>query len=412
MPRNKTLALIMAGGAGSRMEVLTVARAKPSLPFAGSYRLIDFPLSNCVHSGLSDVWVIEQFQPFHLNEHLANGRPWDLDRTYGGLRILQPSTGTQESGWHHGNADAIHRNRRAIREFGPDLILVASADHIYKLDYSNVIEFHRQHEAVVTVVTTEVPLEQAGRFGTVELDGAGKVIRFEYKPEAPRSGVVTTEVFVYDATQLLDLLDELAARGGDQDESSLKDFGHELLPRLVEQGSVWSYPLQGYWRDVGVIEAYWEAHMDLLAPGPVFKLDDPDWPILTYGVQRVPARLLDGARVANSLLSPGCVVAGEVVNCVVGPGVVVEGGATVRDSILLHDVVVRREAQVQHAILDNAAAVEAGASVGAPRMDRSPSEPPPIAVVGRRGRVAAGTRVEAGERIAPRLSEEFVVERH
>jgi glucose-1-phosphate adenylyltransferase len=209
MSRPKTLALIMAGGEGGRLEVLTRLRPKPALPYAGIYRLIDFPLSNCMHSGLSDVWVIEQYEPQSLNDHLANGRPWDLDRTHGGLRVVPPHRGAGESGWDEGNADALYKNRRAIRELGPDLVLVLSADAVYKLAYRPVFEGHQEAQADVTVVTTRVPIEQASRFGTLNADERGLVTDFQYKPRSPKSDVVTTEVFVYNASKLLETLEDL-----------------------------------------------------------------------------------------------------------------------------------------------------------------------------------------------------------
>jgi glucose-1-phosphate adenylyltransferase len=391
MARPKVLALIMAGGEGNRMDILTAERAKPALPFGGVYRLIDFPLSNCVHSGISDVWVIEQFQPQPINEHLANGRPWDLDRTYGGLRIIQPFTGSEESGWHQGNADAIYRNRKAIADFGADIILVLSADHVYKLDYSEVIDQHMENKADVTLVTTKVSRDQATRFGTVELDG-DKVVHFDYKPDKARSSVVTTEVFVYDAARLLRALDDLASQ---KDEQALEDFGHELIPHLVEGGRVFAYALPGYWQDVGVIEDYWSAHMRLLDDPPALNLDDQAWPILTYGAQRMAAHIHATARIENSLVSPGAQIHGEVVRSVIGPGVVVERGARVRDSIIFDDSVVGANAQVAFTIVDQRVTVEAKAHIG----DDSSADN--LTLVGAGATIAQGARVKAGARIKP-----------
>lgn len=363
-PRPKTLALILAGGEGGRLGVLTEERAKPAVPFAGVYRLIDFPLSNCLHSGISDVWVIEQYEPHSLNEHLANGRPWDLDRTYGGLQVLPPQqtrSRKDEGGFAQGNADAIYRHKTLIRELDPDLLLVLSADHVYKLDYREVIDRHLENEAAVTLVTTRVPPgEDASRFGVVEVDGDGRVTGFEYKPESPKSGLVTTEVFVYDASELLDTLDKLAG----EDEPDLKDFGHELIPQLVSEGKAREYRLEDYWRDAGTVESYWRAHMDLLEPEPGLVLDDPAWPLRTYGQQRLPARIEGSARIGASLISPGCRIAGRVERSVLGPGAVVEEGAEVRDSVLLEKVVVRAGARIQRAILDAEVEVGEGARVG------------------------------------------------
>ena len=426
--RPKILALILAGGAGGRMKILTDTRAKPVLPYAGVYRLIDFPLSNCVHSRLSDVWIVEQFQPHELNDHLVNGRPWDLDRTNGGLRIMPPYTGAREGGWSEGNAEAIYRNRRFIREFAPDVLLVMSADHVYKLDYRDVIDAHYERAAEVTMVTTEVSVERAHRFGTVETGDGGAVTKFDYKPDKPQSGVVTTEVFAYDARALLDTLEALAAadkkgagEGGDGEggdgsaAQGLKDFGHKLLPALIERGRAYAYPLAGYWRDVGTIRSYWESHMELLRPTPPLDLDDAGWPVLTQGNQRMPAHVHAAARVENSLVAPGCVVRGHVVNSVLAPGVVVEEGALVQDSIIFHDAVIGPGARVRRAILDGDARVgedsiigesraqtsgDDGANEAAPEGDNS-AEQGDIALVGRWARLPRGARVPAGGCVKP-----------
>lgn len=410
MKRPKILVLILAGGEGKRLDVLTQVRAKPSMPWAGIYRLIDFPLSNCIHSHLSDVWVIEQFEPHGLNDHLANGRPWDLDRTYGGLRILPPHNSSQnsseEDGFAQGNADAIHRHRRAIRELDPDVILVLSADHVYKLDYRDVIAAHLERGAEVTLVTTQVPLEKAGRFGNVQVGEIGeddRVTGFFYKPDPPRSETVATEVFVYDARTLLDTLEEIAARGEKDGASPLKDFGDQLLPELVERGRAFSFALDGYWRDVGTISSYWQSQMDLLAPEPPLRLDEESWPILTYGVQRVAARIRRGAEIADSLISPGCQVRGTVERSVLSPGVVVEEGATVIDSIVLHDTVIRRGARVERAIVDDHVEVGEGARVGGPADGSSKDSDleKTLTLIGQRRRIGAGAHIEVGKRLKP-----------
>jgi glucose-1-phosphate adenylyltransferase len=342
--RGQVLALVLAGGEGGRLGPLTEHRAKPALSFGGVYRLIDFPLSNCHHSRVSDVWVVQQYEAHSLSEYLSNGRPWDLDRTFGGLRVVQPHTGDPESGFYEGNADAIYRNREAIEEFDPEVVLVVSADAPYKLHYREVVDEHVERGAEVTMVTTEVPVDEAGRFGVVEVGDGGRVTGFEYKPDDPRSGMVTTEVFVYDAGVLLEALTELAEDGG------LEDFGHALLPRLVENGKAYARELGGYWRDVGTIESYWQAHMDLLEPDPALALDDPEWPILTRASQRPPARIEAAARVEGSLVSPGCRVSGHVERSVLGPGVVVEEGAEVVESVVLDDA--RIAAPIARAIVD------------------------------------------------------------
>ena len=394
----RVLAMILAGGKGSRMEMLTQVRPKPTLPFAGVYRLIDFPLSNCVQSRISDVWIVEQFLPYSLNKYLAGGRPWDLDRTYGGLQIIQPHQGPNEEGFHQGNADALYRNRDIIRDFGPELLLVLSADHVYKLDYSQVIAQHLDHNADVTMVVTQVPLESATRFGNVEFDADGKVTDFAYKPDEPQSEWVTTEVFVYSADTLLDTLEELVAakekQNGDE-EAALEDFGHELIPHLVKKGKAYAFQFDGYWRDVGTIESYWEGHMDLLAAHPDLDLDDERWPILTYGVQRMPAHIHKSATIDNSLISPGCVVEGEVINSVLSPGVIVRKGAKVRNAVVLNDVQIEANATVEYAIIDRRATIGKGATVGKAQRAKQKK----IALVGQDARVPAKATVPADGRV-------------
>jgi len=406
MARRKILALILAGGKGSRLDVLTEQRAKPAMPFAGTYRLIDFALSNCMHSGLSDVWVIEQYRPHSLNDHLASGRPWDLDRSHGGLRVLPPYQGSDEEGFARGNADAIYRHMTFLREFDPDILLVLSADHLYRMDYMEAIDAHLDHRADATVVTTEVPLQEAGRFGTVEVDERSRVTDFRYKPDDPRSGIVTAEIFIYDAPTLFETLDSLVEEGSG--EGMLHDFGDELLPKLVERGRTYAYPLDGYWKDVGTIESYWGAHMDLLAPTPALAIDDRDWPMLTPGPQRLPARIHRSARIDNSLIAPGCSVAGEVARSVLAPGVVVEKGAVVRDSVVLAGTVIGAGAHVINAIIDEDVTVGAGATIGVEgkggmrvRRERGSA----ITVIGRRRTIGANARVPAGGRMDPESEE-------
>jgi glucose-1-phosphate adenylyltransferase len=393
MARPRVLTLVMAGGAGNRLEVLTEQRAKPAMPYGGIYRLIDFPLSNCMNSGLSDVWIVQQYQPHSLNEHVSNGRPWDLDRTHGGLRLLAPHQGGEDSGWHQGNADAMWRNKNLITEFEPDLVVVLSSDHVYKLDYGEAISVHLEHDAEVTMVTTEVERDQASRLGTVEVDGP-RVTGFEYKPESPSSDLVATEVFVFDAATLMDTLDDLS---GNED---LEDIGDALLPRLVDRGRAFEHRLDGYWRDLGTVDGYWSANMDLLGE-PEIRLDDPGWPIHTLNLSRAPAHVHASARLDDALISPGCDVRGRVERSILAPGVIVEEDAVVRDSILLHDAIVRSRATVDLAIVDVEVRVGTEATLGAPGLARSDASADDIAVVGSRVSVAPGARVGPGGRVEP-----------
>lgn len=384
MPRPRVLALILAGGEGSRLELLTDHRAKPSLSFAGTFRLIDIPLSNLMHSGITDVWLVEQYRPHSLNEHLANGRPWDLDRTYGGLKVLPPYQGPSAEGFAEGNADALYRQAAFIREFAPDLVLVLSADHLYRLDYRDLIDYHLAQATDLTMVVTEVSAAAATRAGVVEVTD-GRVTSFAYKPEEPKTTLVTAEIFLYNARVLLETLEGLA-----DDEVELKDYGHDLIPRLVSEGKVQAFHLESYWRDVGTVESYWEAHMDVLA-GKSIAFDDPTWPILTAGLQRLPARLEPASDVSGSLIAPGCVIAGKVVNSVLGVGVVVEPDAEIVDSVLLDNVRIERGALVMRTIADKGTVVGPGARVGAALGE--------LTLIGLGAQVNPGAHVKAGARV-------------
>jgi glucose-1-phosphate adenylyltransferase len=396
-PRPRSLALVLAGGKGSRLGPLTQRRAKPALPFGGVYRLIDFPLSNCVHSHLSDVWVIEQYQPHALNDHLLNGRPWDLDRNSGGLRVLPPFTGAHGEGFAGGNADALWRHRALLAQAGSDELVVLSADHVERIDLRDVLDAHREARAHVTMVTTEVPASEASRFGVVQVGAGGRVESFAYKPERPQAhdgrATVTTEVFVYDLPQLLATLDRLAAEVERRDDlPHLQDFGDHLLPALVDSGRAHAVAHGGYWRDVGTPGSYWRGHMDLLGDDPQLALDDASWPVRTSGSLRMPALVTRGAEVEDSFIAQGARVEGRVVRSILGPGVVIEPGAEVRDAVLLHEVVVRRGARVSRAVLDEGVEIGADARVDGSGADTPDDE---VTVIG------FGARVEASAQVAP-----------
>lgn len=350
MNKQKVLALILAGGKGSRLGLLTENKAKPVMPFGGFYRLIDFALSNCLHSQISDVWVIEQYEPHSLNEHLANGRPWDLDRTYGGLQILPPfQSESAEDGFADGNADAIVRHLKFIADFNPDLLIVLSADHVYKLDFRDVIETHILQKASVTMVTTRLPKhESASRFGVVETGKDGRITNFEYKPDKPKNDLITAEIFVYDAKILIETLKKLKA-----EKKSVKDYGNELLPELVKNGRAFEHRHNGYWRDVGTLTSFWRAHMELLDEKLKFVFDDEKWQILTLAEQSVPAFIYRSADVKNSLISLGCKIKGSVEHSVMSANVVIETGAFVRDSVILPNAVVESGVKLEKIIVDS-----------------------------------------------------------
>jgi glucose-1-phosphate adenylyltransferase len=357
--RTRVLSVVLAGGAGSRMGPLTDHRAKPALPFGGIYRLVDFALSNCANSGIDDVWVLQQYLPHSLEDHLANGRPWDLDRTEGGLLILHPFSGGDKGGFTEGNADALWRNNSMLKEFGADVILVLSADAVYTLDYRDVVDTHLATGADVTMVTTRAVDEDPRRFGVVEVAGDGRVTGFQYKPDEPAGDLVTIEVFAYRPAALLGTLEELAAGDG-----GLSDFGDGLVPALVSGGRAYEHRFEGYWRDVGTPESYWQAHQDVLAGRGRLDLDDRAWPIRTTGAHRPPARVETSASVENCLVSPACRVSGRVVDSVLSPGVVVEEGAVVEGAVVLHDAVVHSGARVRRAIVDVGVVVPGWTRVG------------------------------------------------
>jgi glucose-1-phosphate adenylyltransferase len=396
MPRPKILALVLAGGQGSRLAPLTDYRAKPAVPYAGVYRLIDFSLSNLRNSGITDVGVVVQYETQSIMAELASGRPWDLDRTFGGLRVIPPQQSSEEQDpekvMAQGNADALHDNLRVIRAYDPDVLLVLSSDHIYRLDYTLPIDQHLERDADATLVTTRVPLDDASNYGTCFVDADGRVTDFAYKPEQPESDIVTTEIFVYKPSTLMETLERLAK----ESDEGLEDFGHELLPSLIERGKVFDYRHDGYWKDMGRPETYLASHLDLLAEHPELDLDDPVWPILTREHQRLPARIAASARIADALVSPGCHVAGTVERSVLAPGVVVEEGATVRGSVILENVVVKAGAAVQTAIVDRHATIGSGARVGEALAGEAPG-PDDIAMVGQHAAVHGNRRVTAGD---------------
>lgn len=423
----RVLAVLQAGGAGSRLDVLTRETPKPALPFAGAFRLIDVPLSNLRNSGISDVWVSVQYLGQTLSDAMGNGKPWDLDRHHGGFRVILPQQAgpPSEEGFVSGNAEELLSNRDAIRRFGADAVLVLSADHVYRLDYAEVVSAHLARGAECTVVTTEVPAADATHHAVITVDG-GHVHRVDYKPEEPSTTTVATEVFVYDPEALVEVLEQLhremstaaAASGPDEsqdademgesdetgddnepeDGSALGDFGEHLLPAMIERGRTYAFPLVGYWRDLGRPEAYLAAHRELLA-GEV-GLFAPDWPITTTVEKRAPARLHRGSTVVDSMIADGCEIFGSVRNSVLGPGVVVEAGAEVRDSVVFTDVTVRRGATVDWSIVDRGTQVGAGASVG----EENPAEtlaPELLVLVGADCRIAPGASVGRGSRLEP-----------
>jgi glucose-1-phosphate adenylyltransferase len=399
------IAVILAGGQGQRLSVLAAERAKPAVPFAGKYRIIDFTLSNCVNSGLYYVAVLTQYRPHSLNDHIGIGKPWDLDRMKGGVRLLQPFTGRRNSEWYRGTADAVYQNLRFLADWKWDLCVVLSGDHIYKMDYTTMVAFHEDRRADVTVGVMEVPVEQAHRFGTLVTDAEGRVVMFEEKPKRPRSTLISMGIYVFERDVLERRLEEDAGL-----KHSERDFGRSIIPRMVNEDRVFAYPFRGYWRDVGTIDSYWEANMGLLNEPPDLDLYDPNWVIHTRSEERPPARVTPQSTIRCSLISHGCVVYGTVERSVLSPGVFVGEGAVVRDSIIMTDSVVGAGSTVDRAILDKHVVVGSRCHIGEGNELR-PNQTEPrnlttgITIVGKWSRIPSGMHIGRNVKIGSQVRE-------
>ena len=349
------LTLILAGGEGERLSVLSQVRAKPGVPFGGKYRIIDFALSNVVNSGLTDVAVLTQYAPRSLIDHIGVGRPWDLDRSHGGVALLQPYIGRGRTrDWYRGTADAVLQNLEFIADRDPELVLVLAGDHVYKMDYRPFIETHRAKGAEVTCAVRTVPLEEAHRFGILETDADGRVTAFVEKPPNPTSNLVSMGVYVFDWHALREVLSRERV-----------DFGRDLLPWMVEAGRrVFSYEFKGYWQDVGTVESYWRSSLDLLSDEPGIELNDLGWLIYTRSEERPPARIGPHATVTRSMVSHGCVIDGTVEHSILSPGVRIGPEAVIRDSIVMFDTVIGEGAMLDRAIVDKDCRIGAGARIG------------------------------------------------
>ncbi|GAA1482254.1 glucose-1-phosphate adenylyltransferase family protein [Gordonia sinesedis] len=410
MSASQPLALVLAGGQGSRMDVLTRERAKPALPLAGSFQLIDVSMSNLRHSGIEDVWLAVQYQARSLDDSVANGRPWDLDRTHGGFRLLPPQEGESpvEDGFATGNADQLFRLRNEIAAHPAREVIVLSADHIYTCDLSEVLDTHRRKEAGCTIVTydlgAQLGIDQAANHATVQSNRLGRVTDFAYKPEEPATGVVATEIFVYDAQLLVDTLGdlhrELDGTLEDEDDSGLGDFGEHLIPRLVDQGLAYEHRIEGYWRDLGRPSMYLAAHRDL-ARDDQGVLNRSDWPLLTRQIPAAPARLTAGARVDDAMISGGCEVDGDVRRSVLGPRVRVAAGASVRDSVIFADCEIGADAVVEATIMDSGVRVGDRARIGAESRDPDSLADDEIVLIGADAVVPEDAVVESGARWEP-----------
>ncbi len=386
------LAMILAGGEGPALSVLTSLRSEAAVPFGGKYRIIDFSLSNCVNSGIFDVAVLTQYRPRSLNEHIGVGRPWDLDRTSGGVHLLQPYQGTkgEPGAWQEGTADALRFNLDVLRGHVDDVLILAG-DHIYKMDYRPMLRFHQERKADVTMAVLSVPGFEAYRFGMVTADPDGRVVNFEEKPRRTRSTLASMGVYIFRREVLVECL---TAGAGQQH----RNLGGEVIPALVGRAAAYAYPFHGYWADVGTIQAYYEANMALLAETPALDLYDPDWVIHTRSEERPSAWIGPEARVEGNLLCDGCRVDGTVIRSIISPGVYVAPGAIVRDSILMTDAVIEAGAEVDRAILDKRVRVGSQAVVGWGE-DNTPNRTAParlntgLTVVGKGAMIPPGVKV-------------------
>jgi glucose-1-phosphate adenylyltransferase len=353
----KDLVIILAGGSGRRLLLLSAVRAKPAVPFAGTYRIVDFALSNCVNSGLRQVFVLSQYEPRSLLEHLDFGNPWDLTGRGGEVVILQPYIGNVERRWYEGSADAVRRNLHFIEERCPESVLILGGDHIYRMDYRDLLEFHKDKNADLTVAVTGVPAEEAFKFGTCVLDDDKRIIEFEEKARSPKSTLASMGIYVFSSKVLSEALRE-------EDAATAHDFGRDIVPKLIRRGRVYGYEFEGYWRDVGTISSYFESSMALLSQEPPVDLHDPEWPILTKPEDLPPARVLDGSRVEDSLISDGCIIEGTVESSIISPGVVVARDAVVRNSIVFSGCSIAARSRVNLSILDGNTVVAEDSKVG------------------------------------------------
>lgn len=391
---NRTIAMILAGGAGTRLTVLSEERAKPAVPFAGKFRIIDFTLSNCVNSGIYTVGVLTQYRPHSLNDHIGIGKPWDLDRSRGGVRILQPYEGRRGQQWYAGTADAINRNLNFIQENRADMALILSGDHIYKMDYRPMIEYHRERGADLTIAVMPVPLEETHRFGIMQVDDENRIIQFYEKPkERDKGNLASMGIYIFNTHILARRLSE------DSSGSPRADFGQHVIPAMIEGGDrIFAYKYEGYWVDVGTIDSYWATNLALNQASPPLNLYTDNWPVLTKSEERPAAKLGPQARVINSMVCNGCIIRGLVSNSVLSPGVYVSPGAVIRDSVVMNDAWIGPGALLNKVVIDKQVVVGAGAVVGEGDESIANEQMPDrlfagITVVGKRTFIPEGARI-------------------
>lgn len=385
--KKECVAMLLAGGQGSRLYALTNNIAKPAVPFGAKYRIIDFPLSNCINSGIDTVGVLTQYQPLVLNEYIGNGQPWDLDRNFGGVHVLSPYQKKSKSAWYEGTANAIYQNLNFIKMYNPEYVLILSGDHIYKMDYSKMMRAHIDNKADCTIAAIEVPLKEASRFGILNTRDDDSIYEFEEKPKQPKSNLASMGVYIFTAEKMYKYLEE-----DDENPESSKDFGKNVLPAMLNAGErMFAYRFDGYWKDVGTISSLWEANMDLLGENPAFDVSDTAWKIHSRNPLAPPEYQGEKAIVTNSMLALGSEIYGTVENSVLSSNVIVEEGAVVKDSVIMSGTVIKAGATVNYAIIDEDVVVDEGAVIGEDK-----SEAKGIAVLGRKVRIGKKARVMAG----------------
>ena len=386
--KKECVAMLLAGGQGSRLYALTNNIAKPAVPFGAKYRIIDFPLSNCINSGIDTVGVLTQYQPLALNEYIGNGQPWDLDRNFGGVHVLSPYQKKAKSAWYEGTANAIYQNLNFIKMYNPEYVLILSGDHIYKMDYSKMLKDHIDKEADCTIAAIEVPLKEASRFGILNTNADDSIYEFEEKPKQPKSTLASMGIYIFTAEKLYKYLEE-----DEENPDSSKDFGKDVLPAMLNAGErMFAYRFKGYWKDVGTISSLLEANMDLLGDPPAFDVNDSDWKIHSRNPLAPPEYLGEKAVVKNSMLALGSEIYGTVENSVISSNVVIEEGAVVKDSVIMSGSVVKSGAAVNYSIIDENVVVEDGAVIGERKEDAKG-----ISVLGRNIVVGKGAVVKAGD---------------
>ena len=385
--KKECVAMLLAGGQGSRLYTLTEKTAKPAVPFGGKYRIIDFPMSNCINSGIDTVGVLTQYQPLVLNEYIGNGQPWDLDRLNGGVMVLPPYQGKKGADWYKGTANAIYQNLGFINRYDPDYVIILSGDHIYKMDYNAMLQAHKATGADCTIAVLEVPLSEASRFGIMVTDETGKITEFQEKPKHPTSTKASMGIYIFNRKVLEEYL-----IADENTPGSANDFGKNIIPNMLNDGKMmYAYPFVGYWKDVGTIDSLWEANMDLLGEKPNFNIHDKNWRIFSRTYAEPPHFVGDEAVVVNSMITEGCEIEGTVENSVLANGVKVEKGAVVKDAVIMSGAVIKSGAKVIYSIIDSNSVISSGAVVGE---DKATAKG--IAIVGSDLTIAENVTIEAG----------------